>query len=437
MSALNAIISSLPGARHKAVRAHRLHAAAAFATTGLPSTRNEDWKYTDISRLTAALGDNWWESPALPGVSGMDAGEIGSLAIPDMAAHRIVFVDGQCLGPASGLPDGVEIHRLSDLLEDVPEQALKPLALNEDAPLYSGFVALNAAMATDGLCIRIGDGVRLDRPLYILHLAGSGNRIVHTRHGITLGNGAKAVVIEHFSGSTDATGLGSTMAAIHLGQQATLTHYRLQQEPAHRFHIGRTEVEQQRDSHYASYSIAIGAAFSRMDICVRLAAPGATCTLNGLYVAGSRQHVDHHTRIDHAAPDCTSRELYKGILDGRSRGVFNGKVVVHAGAQKTDARQSNGNLLLSSRAEVDAKPELEIYADDVKCAHGATIGQLDEQQVFYLRTRGLSEADARNVLTFAFARDVLSHMRPESLRTYLEHTILELLPRGKVLEDML
>ncbi len=438
MSELSAMIPSLPGASHAPVLAQRLHAASVFTETGLPTTRSEDWKYTDISRLTAALGERWWEADIRPaGKAAPQAADIDRLVIPGLDAWLLVLVDGRVNTRASNLPPGVSIHTLAEWLEAHPEQAPDLLAIHEDAPLYSGFIALNAAMAGDGLYIHVDDGTRLTRPLYILHLAGAEYHVAHIRHTITLGRHAGVSVIEHFSGDPDAGGLTNTMTGIRLGQGARLSHYRLQQEPAGRFHIGRVEVAQQRDSHYDSCSVALGAALSRTDIRVNLAAAGAACTLNGLYVTGGRQHADHHTRIDHAAPNCTSRELYKGILDGRSRAVFNGKVVVHADAQKTDARQSNGNLLLSGRAEVDAKPELEIYADDVKCAHGATIGQLDEHQVFYLRTRGLSEADARNALTFAFARDALAQMQPASLRAYLEHTILARLPRGKVLEDML
>ncbi len=433
---LNAAISSLPGSRHDVVRTHRQRAARAFAARGLPTRRDEDWKYTDLSRLTAALGDNWWESSGQPEISAVDAGVIEGQAIPDLDAYRIVFTDGRFDHGESEFPEGVTIRPLADLLESEPEQALEPLELDEAAPLYNGFVALNAAMATDGLCVCIKDGVTLDKPLYILHLAGPSGQVAHIRHAISLGSNAEVAVIEHFSGISDGTGLTNTMTNIRLGQGARLSHYRLQQEPESRFHIGRVEVEQARDSYYASHSIALGAALSRTDIRVNLNGEGAECLLNGLYVTGGRQHADHHTRIDHAVPNCTSREIYKGILDGRSRAVFNGKVVVHKNAQLTDAQQSNGNLLLSARAEIDTKPELEIYADDVKCAHGATIGQLDEDQVFYLRTRGLSEADARNVLTFAFAGDVLARMPHIAVRKFLERVVLGKLPQGAVLEDI-
>ena len=437
MTVSNAVISSLPDSRHDSVQTHRRHAAKAFAARGLPTTRDEDWKYTDLSRLEAVLGEGWWETYVQPEISVVDVEAVKDKAIPDLDAYRLVFIDGRFNSGESRFPQGVTIQPLAELLGSEPEKALEPLELDEAAPLYNGFVALNAAMATDGLCVCIGDGVALDKPLYILHFAGRSGHAVHIRHAIALGHNAEAAVIEHFSGISDGAGLTNTMTNIRLGQGAKLSHCRLQQESQSRFHIGRVEVNQHRDSVYASHSIALGAALSRVDIRVNLNGEGAECLLNGLYVTGGRQHADHHTCIDHAEPNCTSREVYKGILAGRSRAVFNGKVVVHKNAQQTDAQQSNGNLLLSDKAEVDTKPELEIYADDVKCSHGATIGQLDEDQVFYLRTRGLGEAEARNVLTFAFAGDVLARMPHAPVRKFLEHVVLGKLPQGAALEDML
>ena len=436
MTVPNAAISSLPGSRHDSVQAHRRHASEAFAARGLPTTRDEDWKYTDLSRLEAVLGEGWWEFSGQPEMAAVATETVDRLAIPDLDAYRIVFIDGRFDTGESRFPEGVTVQPLADFLESEPEKVLELLDLDEAAPLYNGFVALNAAMVADGLCVCIKDDVCLGKPLYILHLAGLSNHVAHVRHGIALGSNSEAAVIEHFTGISDSAGLTNTMTNIRLGQGAKLSHYRLQQESENRFHIGRVEVAQNRDSVYASHSIALGAALSRTDIRVNLKGGGAECLLNGLYVTGGRQHADHHTCIDHAVPNCTSREVYKGILDGRSKAVFNGKVVVHENAQQTDAQQSNRNLLLSDKAEVDTKPELEIYADDVKCSHGATIGQLDEDQIFYLRTRGLSEADARNVLTFAFADDVLARMPHVPVRKFLEHIVLGKLPQGAVLEEL-
>jgi len=402
-----------------------------FEQRGLPGRRDEDWKYTDLSRLESVLGGNWWQ-PA--NISESTAAEATDRGIPDLDAYRLVFSGGRIVGGSPELPKGVSIVPLSVLLAGDEEKAARVLALDPTAPLFNGTVAVNSALATDGACICIASGVTLDKPLYVLHLADQPGAS-QLRHGIWMEENSRAQCIEHYAGENTGAGLTHAVTLAHLDAGARLEHCRLQEESGKQFHLGRIEAVQFRDSSFTSHSIALGAALSRVDIAVRLAGPGAACRLNGLYVTGGRQHADHHTHIAHAAPNCTSRESYQGILDGRSRAVFNGKVVVHRNAQQTDARQSNGNLLLSSRAEVDTKPELEIYADDVKCGHGASIGQLDETQVFYLRTRGLSEADARNVLTFAFADDVLARLPHTQVRRYLEHAVLARLPQGKVLEE--
>lgn len=433
MTELNSVTLSLPGSGHDVVRLHRQCAAKAFSTLGLPTTRDEDWKYTDLSRLPAAMGQDLWELTDRSEVPVPAAGEIEARAIPDLDAYQFVFIDGRFSSGDLSMPEGVTVRPLADLLEDKPDLAMELLELEEDAPLYNGFVALNAAMAADGICICIADGVCLDKPVYVLNINA---HTAHVRHGIALGRNATATVIEHFSGVSDDVGLTNTMTNIRLSGGAGLSHYLLQQEPGKRFHYNRVEVEQKQDSYYDSHSIALGATLSRTDITVHLAGEGAQCLLNGLYITGGRQHSDHHTRVDHAMPNCTSKEMYKGILDGRSRAVFNGKVVVHENAQQTDAQQSNDNLLLSAGAEIDTKPELEIYADDVKCAHGATIGQMDEDQVFYLRTRGLAEADARSALTFAFAGDVLGRIPLPAVRSWLHDAVLEKLPQGKALEGL-
>jgi Fe-S cluster assembly protein SufD len=209
-----------------------------------------------------------------------------------------------------------------------------------------------------------------------------------------------------------------------------IEHYKLQQEGPQAYHIGGVHAAQSRNSRLVTHSIALGALLARNDVTTAFDAEGCDATLNGLYLVGGRQHVDHHTRIDHAKPNGTSREYYRGVLDGASRGVFNGKVIVHPGAQRTDAHQANHNLLLSRDAEVDTKPQLEIYADDVKCSHGATVGQLDDAQIFYLRSRGVDEAMARGLLTYAFARDVIERIRVAPLRAGLEKLLLARLPQG-------
>ncbi len=403
-----------------------------YARTGLPTMRNEDWKYTDLSRLTATLGETWW-TPAF--VAKLSQKTVEKLSVPELDAYRLVFANGRFQGDIPDLPEGVSVIPLSVLLDSDAGKAAKTLEMDENAPLFNGAIAVNSAMASHGACICIADGVKLDKPLYLLHITTSGGAS-HTRHGIWMGRGATAHVIEHYVGNSTEAGLTHNVTLVHLDEAATLYHDRLQLEAEKQFHLGRVDVKQLRDSRFISHSLALGAALSRVDIAVSLSGVNASCVLNGLYLIGGRQHTDHHTRIDHASPDCTSQECYKGVLSGRARAVFNGKVVVHKGADGTDASQSNGNLLLSNHAEVDTKPELEIYADEVRCTHGATVGQLDMDQLFYLRSRGLSKASAMNALTFAFAEDVLAQLRQAPVRQYLERAALERLPQGDVLREM-
>lgn len=419
----------------------RAEGREAFERHGIPNTRLESWKYTDVKRVVAAHEQDLLACPAADKTADIAADDIENIAIDALDAYRIVLVDGCVLTEGIGdLPDGVRVESLATLLSEHPEQGIEPLGLEEDAPLFNGFVALNTACARDGVGICISDKVKLEKPLYILHI--NSGRVAHICHGIQIGKHAEACIIEHYAGTEDANetnagGFTNIVSQLRLMQGARLTHIRLQQEALKTTHIGRVAVRQHRDSHFASHSIALGAGLSRVDIVTSLAEAGADCYLNGLYLTASRQHADHHTVIDHQAPYCNSREMYRGVMDDRSRGVFNGRVVVAKGAVKTDSAQSNANLLLSPKAEIDTKPELEIYNDDVKCAHGATIGQLDRNQLFYLKSRGLSEEEARQLLTFAFADEVLTSIRIPAVRRHIEHAAFSKLPLGADIEELL
>jgi len=410
----------LPLCKNSAIMAQRRQAASLFAETGLPGKHDEDWKYTDLSAMKRSMGEEWWIPAA---ISPVDTVAVEASMISGLDANRLVFVDGHFHADLSTLPSGVQVVSLAALIESDPELAGKILALDEQAPLFNGLVAVNAALAGDGVCICVPDGVCLDRPLYIVQLASRPGAI-HLRHAISIGRNAEAVIIEHFSGASSEAGLTNAVTSIRLNEAAQLTHYRLQMEGAEQFHIGRIEVKQAHNSSYESHAVAMGAALSRTDIHVDLCEEGTECALYGLYRTGGNQHTDFHTRVDHRRPDCASREFYRGILDGGSRAVFNGKVVVHDGADGTDARQANHNLLLSETAEIDTKPELEIYADDVKCSHGATVGQLDDDAMFYLQSRGIGAAKARSMLTFAFADDVINRMGLQAVKTMLEEQMI-------------
>jgi len=407
------------------------HAAwQAFEARGLPTTRDEDWKYTDLSRLQVQLGDQWWQLPAADG-----AVDAASFAIPGLDAYRILFVNGHFDAAASNLPTSISVTSLATLIQDEPAKAMELIAYQSDALLNSSIVAANSALATDGACICVPENTRLDKPLYILYVNSGGT--THLRTGIDIGKQAAVEVIEHFAGSDVGTGVTTAVTAIHLHDGARIEHSRLQMEATKQCHLGRVEVSQQRDSSYTLHATELGGMISRADVVVRLQQQGASCHLNGLFVAANRQHMDHHTRIDHNAPHCISRENYRAVLDGRSHGVFNGKIVVAKGAVKTDSAQNNANLLLSPHAEIDTKPELEIYNDDVKCAHGVTVGQLDKNQLFYLKSRGLSGEEARQMLTFAFADEILARMSNQAVRRFVEKAAFAKLPNISDLEEML
>ncbi len=431
---LPTIQNELPGSHESWVRVMRKRALDSFFKHGIPTTRNEAWKYTDVRKYVDRLGAFAVEKPA----SEISVEALSSFYFGELDCHRIVIVDGRVsseLSSLRSLPAGVRIESMARIL--VEEAYLLEPYLH-DQHLSGSFAELNAAVMHDGIYIDIPDGVVVEKPIHLLFLSHKRDEdSSHIRNLIVAGEYSQATVIEHFGSLGGSRALINVATDVELHAGARLEHYKLQQSDINEVNIGSVRVHQHRDSYYHSHSVAFGAALSRRDIHVEMNGEGAECLLNGLYLVGGRQHVDHHTRIDHVRPDCRSRESYKGIIDGRARAVFNGKVVVHTGADKTDSAQSNANLLLSDRAEIDTKPDLEIHADDVKCAHGATVGQLDMNQLFYLRSRGLTVEEARNVLMFAFADEVLAKIKLPEVRRYLERVAFEKLPGATALEGML
>lgn len=415
------IAPTLAGARLPWLARTRARAFERYATLGLPTLRDEDWKYTSVAALDKRAFSFATNSP-----DGVDPAQLASLALPGCA--RLVFVNGRhapALSQAGALPPGVEVGSLAAALATKPERF--EAWLGADAP-GTGFTALNAALWADGAYVELASGTVLAAPLQLLFLTTRADLAVCPRNLIHLGAGAQAEIIEQHVGPDEAAYFTNAFTEIVLERGATLSHSKLQQEGGRAWHIADIRATQGQDSRFTSRSFALGGLLSRCDLATRLDAEGGEATLLGLYLAEGRQHMDHHTRIDHAHPRGTSRQLYKGVLDGAARAVFNGKVIVHADAQHSDAQQSNRNLLLSPLAEVDTKPQLEIYADDVKCSHGATVGQLDAGQIFYLRTRGVDEASARALLTFAFAAEVVAKVGLPALRERLEALLRSRLP---------
>ncbi len=411
-----------------AIEQTRQDALKLFNQLGLPTLRDEDWKYTDASRLQDLLEP----APTDENI------HIKDMGITGLDAYRMVFINGMFAEAESDLPEGVSILSLAELeknsVGDDAKGIAKLFAVDTQAPLLNGFNAYNAAKASDGAVIILADNTVLTKPLYILHISNQSNVV---RHSFMLGKHAQAEIIEHFISTHNHQALSNACSFVALKAEAHLEHSRIQQEGGKQSHVARVQVKQCKGSSYTFHGIELGAALSRTDLVVNLHGESASCNLNGLFVLGGRQHADHHTRIDHKAPHCTSRELYRTVLNGRAHGVFNGKVMVHEGAVQTDSDMQNGNLLLSKHAEIDTKPELEIYNDDVKCAHGATVGQLDDKQLFYLRSRGVSEETAQELLTFAFADEVLVAMRNQTVRSYVEKAAFAKLPYSEDLEALL
>ena len=420
---------TLPGAYAPGVARLREDAIARFAQRGLPTTRDEDWKYTNVAPIAKrefALA----VSPASPDV------DISAFSLDGDATHHLVFVDGRyapSLSDIGRLPAGVTLESLATVLARAPD-TLEPWFAPDAHETI--FASLNTAFMSDGVHLHLPRGAVLDRPIHALFISTAASTVAHPRNVIVADEGARATLIEHYAGIDGATSFTNAVTRIFVGANASISHNRLQHESAGALHIGAVHTSQARASRFGSHSITLGAVLARHDITTAFDAEGCNAELDGLFVAAGRQHVDHHTRIDHAKPHGTSRELYKGILDGGARGVFNGKVVVHPGAQRTDAHLASHNLLLSKAAEIDTKPELTIDADDVKCAHGATVGQLDEDQLFYLRARGLDAPFARALLTYAFAHDVIERVRLASLRSVVERALFARLPDGDRIREL-
>lgn len=414
----------LSGGRAGAER--RQAAIAVFDRLGFPTQRHEAWKYTNVSALARRA------FRVAEGGDAVDAERIKALRRRHWACHELVFVNGHYrpdLSEVKALGPGVRIANLAAALTVESAWADASEAIRR-AAAENPFVALNNAFMADGASIEVADGTEVEPPIHLLFLMAGGEPACFPRVRIEVGAGARVCVVETYRGVEGAAGLTDTLTEIVAAEGAAVSHCKVQEESERAFHVGNLFIDLGRGSRVSAQSVSLGALLARHDVQVRLDAEEAAVSLDGLYLADGRRHVDHHTRIDHLKPHTVSREFYKGVLSEAGRGVFNGKVVVHPGAVKTDAEQSNKNLLLSANAEVDTKPELEIYADDVKCAHGATVGQLDANALFYLRSRGLGEETARRLLVHAFAADVLARVPIEGLRADLAHKISGHLPGG-------
>jgi Fe-S cluster assembly protein SufD len=410
IEAFAALEKALPGHDRPAVLRLRKAAIARFGELGFPGERNEDWKFTSVAPLV--------RTPLL-------------LQVP--------LADASGLFPRRSLPEGVLAMSLAEALARHPELVEPHLGQVADFRNHA-FAALNTALWSDGTFVYVPPGKVVEEPIELCYLVPAFNDNVlslrYRRALVVLGRGSQATVTETFMGGATQYATNA-LTEIVLGEGARLDHYKAQEESAQAFHIAGTHAVLGRDSNFSTHYVGLGGALVRNEVRVRFDAENGEATVNGLYLAGGNQHADNFTVIDHARPHCASHELYKGILDGKAKGVFNGKIFVRPQAQKTDAKQTNRTLLLSDDATINTKPQLEIFADDVKCTHGATVGQLDEQQLFYLRSRGIDRDQARALLTFAFANDIVGRIKVGSLRDRLEQALLasRQLPRLDEIED--
>lgn len=405
--------------------ARRRIARARLASYGFPTQKNEEYRYTN---LTPILEANF---PVAEGHTehGVRADRLAEYRF-DTSWPLAVFVNGRFapeLSELNGIPDGVEFLDLATALRERPELVephMGRLAGIDDQA--NAFTAVNTALMTEGAVIHVAKEMEADRPIHLLFVtdAAAARQATHPRILVVAESNSRLNVIESWIGLDEIPYFTNSVTEVMVGDGATVNHIKVQRESHEAFHIGTIDATQGRDSHFLSFSFAIGAALSRTNVHTVLAGTGCGATLNGLYMVDGRQHVDHQTRIEHAEPNCFSREVYKGILDDESHAVFNGQVYVRPIAQQTDGKQENNNLLLSERAHVDTKPQLEIFADDVKCTHGATVGQIDETALFYMKSRGLSATVARQLLTYAFAADVLETIELEPVRDRLEELAL-------------
>ena len=423
----------------------RRQAIARFAERGLPTTRDEEWRYTSLAPLAAMPLDLTADGPGeLPTEEALvpflisDTGSGGNTRSRADAGSRLVFVDGRYVAKLSTVrsrPAGGHLGSLAEALVTDAE-AVRPHLLETAEWPGGAFEALNAACWTDGAFVRVPPGVALEEPVQLLFLATAGGapRADHPRSVIVLEPGSRAVIVETYAALGEAAYLTNAMSQVVLRADADLDYHRLVVEGPRAVHVGQTRVHEERDGRFTSHSITFAGRLVRHDVAAVLRAEGAECHLDGLFVIGGDQHVDIHTVVDHARPRATSRQLYKGVLDGHARGVFNGRVIVRPDAVGTDAHQTNKNLLLVDGVEVDSKPQLEIFADDVKCSHGAADGQLADDAIFYLKSRGLDEAAARTLLTRGFANEVLGRIRVVPVRQWCEQQLTARLRGGRVLE---
>lgn len=395
-----------------------------FAALGFPTPRQEDWKYTNLAPLTRAF-----TAPQTGEGVTLTPEQFAPLAYDEAAQSRLVFVNGHydaALSSVAALPAGVVALTWAEAWQSEYANVVKEhLARGADYQNHA-LTALNTALFDGGAVVYVPRDVKVDAPIHLAFVAHepAAQSVIQPRILVVMERGSAATLIESYARTAESTYFTNAVVEIALADEAQLTHYKVQRESRHAFHIATTHAALQRSSRYDTTTIMLGAQLSRHDVAAVFYATGAECAVDGLYLVSGQQHTDTHSLIDHRLPHCVSHQNYKGILDEQARAVFNGKVFVHENANGTDAQQSNKNLLLSAQARVDTKPQLEIYNDDVKCAHGATVGQMEEEELFYLLSRGLHPDLARNLLTYGFAEEIINKIGLASIKAQLDEAVL-------------
>ena len=413
---------------------------ARFAEAGFPTTHDEDWRFTNV----AAIAQTVFQLAAAAEVKASDVEAFGTSGFD----CQLVFVNGRFARELSSIPSqkGVTVRSLAEELrtnaDSIQAHLGEYLDFKRDA-----FAALNSAFIEDGAYVHIPRGIVLEQPIYLLFVSAPGEApmMEHPRNLIVVEENSQATIVEDYvslenggasphsakpgrSGDPAGASFSNTVTELVAGENAVVSHYMIVRQADDSFNVSTLRIQQARSSNVATHSLLLSGALVRNNVHPVLAGEGAECLINGLFMANGRQHMDNYMLVEHASPHCNSRQFYNGVLNGQGHGVFHGRIIVHKDAQKTDAKQTNRNLLLSDDAQIDTKPQLEIYADDVKCTHGATIGQVEENALFYLRSRGLDEDSAKHLLLLAFANECLDRMNSDQVRNHLERLVTEWLP---------
>ena len=403
------------------LRELRESAFARFCEVGFPTTHDEDWRFTNVSAIARTAFE-------LAGAKKLAKDRLDEFRAPG-AAYQLVFVNGHFdreLSSVGNLAPGVKVNGLADELGSNSSAVESHLGryLNTQGDAFS---ALNTAFAEDGGYVHVRKGIVLDAPIYLLFISTASDKplMTHPRNLIVIEQEAQATVVEDYVSIGESTAFCNAATELIVGENAVVSHYMIEREHQRAFNVSTLRIQQERSANVSSHSVLLGGGLVRNNVHPVLAGEGGECLINGLFIGNGHQHLDNYMLVEHASPHCGSRQFYNGILDCHSHGVFHGRIVVHKDAQKTDAKQTNRNLLLSDDAQIDTKPQLEIYADDVKCTHGATIGQIEENALFYLRSRGIDEVSARKLLLMAFASECMDRMKASPAREHVQKLIHE------------